>query len=496
MNVLLLSMPDVGPGYSPDILTAPSLALSSLAGNMDRRHHVKIADLVLRRKNVKEAVREALAAVKPDLVGLSAMTFQFDSAVRIAKYIKSVSPGIQVALGGYHVTLMYCEIAESPDSEYFDLLFRGESELSFNEALNRIEHAQPLSGLDGLSFKENGRFIHNRRRSLEDLGRIKLPNRSVRLWNDYNTLAVPFDLVEFSRGCLMSCSFCCIRGMYGRSFRTFGIQRVLEDIHNAKKRGTRILFFCDDNITTDVDQFGHLCEEIINHGHNDIHYAVQASSVGIASSKSLVQKMAKAGFKMVFLGMESASNENLKYLKKGDIIEKTKLAVKYLKESDILVAIGLIIGLPPDDRKSIERTIAFTRDMEADFASVQLLVPYPKTEIRKQLLKGNLIANLDDFRSYNSSFATVRTNRLTPGQLSLAAYKYEKKYFKSKKITILRSFRKDIGLAFRFLGGGLRLLPSFLQFLFHENLKKLFMSERQIFENYLLRESRLNKFNL
>ena len=491
-----MSMPDVGPGYSPDILTAPSLALSSLAGNMDRRHHVKIADLVLRRKNIKEAVREALAAMKPDLVGLSAMTFQFDSAVRIAKYIKSVNPGIQVALGGYHVTLMYREIAESPDSEYFDLLFRGESELSFNEAVDRIENAQTLGGVDGLSYKENGRFVHNRRRSLEDLSWIKLPNRNLRLWNDYNTLAVPFDLVEFSRGCLMSCSFCCIRGMYGKSFRMFGIHRVLEDIHNAKKRGTRILFFADDNITTDVDQFEHLCEEITDHGHNDIHYAVQASSVGIASSKSLVQKMAKAGFKLVFLGMESASNENLKYLKKGNILEKTKLAVKYLKESDILVAIGLIVGLPLDDRKSIERTIKFTRDLKADFASVQLLVPYPKTEIREQLLKDNLITNLDDFRSYHRNLAVVRTNRLTTGQLSLITYKYGKKYFKSKKFMIFRSFRKDVGLAFRFIGGGLRLLPSFLRFLFHENLKKLFLSERQIFENYLLRESRLNKFNL
>ncbi len=97
-----MSMPDVCSDYHPDILTAPNLALSSIAGNLDKKHNVKIADLVLRRKNVKKAVLEALRKTKPDILGLSAITFQYNSAVRIAKFTKNWDFNIRIWFLGEH----------------------------------------------------------------------------------------------------------------------------------------------------------------------------------------------------------------------------------------------------------------------------------------------------------------------------------------------------------------------------------------------------------
>ena len=80
--------------------------------------------------------------------------------------------------------------------------------------------------------------------------------------------------------------------MYGKTFRKFEIQRVIRDLENAKRNGTRVLFFADDNITLDVSNFEHLCDEIIRNGLNDLIFITQVSSQGLSSSERLAEKMA------------------------------------------------------------------------------------------------------------------------------------------------------------------------------------------------------------
>jgi radical SAM superfamily enzyme YgiQ (UPF0313 family) len=54
------------------------------------------------------------------------MTFQFDSARRVAQICRSVNPGIITVLGGYHASLMYEEIGAGADSGLFDFIVRGD----------------------------------------------------------------------------------------------------------------------------------------------------------------------------------------------------------------------------------------------------------------------------------------------------------------------------------------------------------------------------------
>lgn len=496
MNILLMSMPDITLGYPTKVITPPNLAIISLAGNLDKKHKVKVADLISRRKNIRGAILEALNKTNPDVVGLSAMTFQYNTALKIAEFIKNVSPGIKIALGGYHATLMYKEIANSNDGERFDFIFRGESDLSFNEAMNILEDGGNLKSVNGLSFKENNIFIHNKKRGLENINQIKLPDRSARLWNECNVLKQPFDLIEYSRGCLMSCNFCNIRNMYGKTIRTYETQRVIEDIKNARNLGTKIMLFADDNITLDIPKFEHLCEEIIKHGHNDIIYGVQASSLGIASSQNLVKKMSRAGFKYVFLGIENASKKNLEALNKGDIVNESKLAVKYLQENGIVVAGGLIIGNPDDDYESIEETFKFARDLKVDFAGVQFLVPYPKTVIREKLLKDGLLINKDNFRLYEGGFATARTKYLNENELKSIKHKMAKKYFKSRKVNTFKVLLKHKKSSLKLLKGAVGLIPDLIGFFIFGKMMKLFLNENKIADRHFQKKLKTNEFNI
>ena len=496
MNILLMGMPDICFGYPTEILTTPNLGLSSIAANVDKRHRVKIADLVLKRKDVKGAIEQALNMTTPQLVGLSAMTFQYKTALKIAAFIKRRNPEIIIALGGYHATLMFEEIAESPDGDHFDLIFRGESDLSFNEAVNALEDDRDLSLVDGLSFKRNGKFIHNKPRKLEDLSQIELPDRSARLWNDFGVLKVPWDMIEFSRGCLMTCNFCNIRNMYGRSFRAYDVERVLRDIEQLKKSGIKMALFSDDNITSYPKRLANLCDAIIQSGHNDMIFGVQVSAIGIASSEELVKKMAKAGFRFAFLGVESASKKNLAELSKGDIVDKSKMAVQYLQENDFMTTGGFIIGNPEDDYQDLEETYKFAKSLKTDFTAVQILVPYPKTGIREKLMRQGLVVCPDDFEMYDGGHPIVKTTYLDENQLFSARYIFGKKYLHVRVVNVFRAiwkFRKD---SFPFVKGSIKLIPKAINAMLSGWIKRLFLSEKQMVDQHMQRVLNVNKFNI
>ena len=99
------------------------------------------------------------------MIGLSAMTFQFNTAWRIVEFIKSLHRDIKIAIGGYHATLMYEEIASSDNGKPFDYIVRGEGEKTFGDMLDAIEGKQKWEDISGLSYRRNGGFytIHQDR---------------------------------------------------------------------------------------------------------------------------------------------------------------------------------------------------------------------------------------------------------------------------------------------------------------------------------------------
>src|SRR5262245_11757187 len=86
MRVLLLSMPDAFEHMPPVAIRMPNGALASLAGNVDVHHTVAIADLILARGHVRATVERLVREHEPDLVGLSVMTFQRQTALAIAAF--------------------------------------------------------------------------------------------------------------------------------------------------------------------------------------------------------------------------------------------------------------------------------------------------------------------------------------------------------------------------------------------------------------------------
>lgn len=416
MRVLLLAMPD-----SVDMIDyfckIPNLALVSLAGSLEG-HEVKVMDLISFKPKIRKPLEKILDDFRPQFVGMSAMTFQFGSLLRIASFIRSRYPDIRLAAGGYHASLLSGELTSSAGDLPLDFLIRGEGEQTLKELVDGLEGGCPdLCDIAGLSFRENGTWIHNQDRSLADLSLLLLPRRQARARQDFHFLDMSIDAAETSRGCLFNCKFCSITRMYGHTFRRFPVERIIDDLKAIRLSGAKAVFFTDDNITYDAQHFMNVCNAIVDHGLNDLFYIVQVSPIGIAQHPELAARMDRANFRIAFVGFESMDPSALREMKKPTSPETNRKACSTLRENGIAVIAGIIVGYPDDTNESIRRNFMLLRQLKPDGIYAQYLTPYPKTVLRDELLELGHITNPDDYSSYNGFACNVRTRYLSQRDL-------------------------------------------------------------------------------
>jgi len=81
--------------------------------------------------------------------------------------------------------------------------------------------------------------------------------------------------------------------------------------------------------------------------------------------------MAQCGCKGVFLGVESGSNEILKNMKKGAVIEFYKESITWLKEFGITTVGSFLVGFPGETKETVEMTQNFIENSGLDYYFIQ-----------------------------------------------------------------------------------------------------------------------------
>jgi anaerobic magnesium-protoporphyrin IX monomethyl ester cyclase len=449
MRVLLLSMPDAFE-HTPTVgMCMPNGALASLAGNVDTHHHVAIADLVLVPHDVVGTVQRLVSEHRPDVIGLSCMTFQRRTALRLVRRLRAWCPDAHLVAGGYDPSLA-TDAWTGPDG--VDFVVRGEGETTFRELLRALETAgnsgragspspancESFSDIAGLTWRAgDGAIVHNDARPashrLDET--LALPRRAARVLRGYNFLGDPVDVVETSRGCTFDCSFCSIIEMRGRNFYTREMARVVADIADARDHGARVVFIVDDNITLDVRRFEALCEAIIEAGLHDLRYIVQGmTSAFAAHGERLAPLMRRAGFEYVFLGIENVLDDDLAFLKASAknaqreggrrVGNATLAAIDVLHRHGIFVVGGLIVGNPDDTTEAIEANLAFAR-AHVDWPYIQHPTPYPRTPMNEDFRRRNLVVN-ERMEEYDGTTAVVRSTHVAADEIEFLRWKAER----------------------------------------------------------------------
>jgi radical SAM superfamily enzyme YgiQ (UPF0313 family) len=479
-------MPDSFEHMPTIAVRMPNGGLTSLAGNIDPHHKVAVADLILVQQNVRQTVEALVREHDPDVVGLSVMTFQRKTALRVVELIRSLKPDVKVVVGGYDPSL--ASDAYQKEGSGIDFIVRGEGELTFRELLRALDNGHCFSKIAGLTYREGDTWRENLPRPVHSLDGddIKPPNRKVRVLDGYTMMGRQIDVIETSRGCTYDCGFCSIIEMRGRNFHTYTFDRVLADIRDARDNGARAIFIVDDNISLNIKRFEALCQAIIDAGLNDIAYSVQAMTSPIAMhGETLAPLMRKAGFRYVFLGIENILEDDLVYLKasaKNSIRENgrrtgnaTIQAIEYLHKNKMYVVGGLIVGNPDDTLESIRTNLEFASQY-VDWPYIQHPTPNPGTPMTKDFRARTLI-KIERWEEYDGTTAVVATEHLEPHEIEYQRWRVER-WMKTAHIPaviakepwfVLRYWRRMLMHTFR--GSSLRSMLGL-------------ESDRKVFERY------------
>jgi len=335
-----------------------------------------------------EEVRRKVARLRPDIVGITCVTTNFYEACEIARAVKKASERTRVVLGGPHPTVMP---EEALRHEEIDLVVRGEGEVTMHEVASGRNNRE----IEGLSFKEGGKIVHNLDRPLiEGLDCLPMPARHLLPMERYRpepdfVVRSPTHVLITSRGCPYRCIFCAARLISGYKYRMNSVQRVLEEIDLLVTRyHARGLLFYDDNFTVNRERAEEICDRLVEKYSNE--GLVWACSTRVDNvDKALLRKMRSAGCRIISYGIESGSERLLKLIRKGIALEQVKAAVRWTKEAGIECRGSLILGLPTESKEESLRTIQFAKELALDRAKFSLATPYPGTELYRQALESD-----------------------------------------------------------------------------------------------------------
>lgn len=276
-----------------------------------------------------------------------------------------------------------------------------------------------------------------------DIYRTPVPRWDLIDPRHYITMAV-----QFSRGCPFDCEFCDIIVMNGRVPRTKDPAQVVRELEALRQRGWKgMVFIVDDNFIGNKKRTKELLHEMIQwrlQVRPSMGFHTEAS-VNLADDPELCSLMVQAGFKKVFVGIETPSAESLeecrKFQNKGrDLVA----AVHTLQRAGLEVMGGFIIGFDSDKQDIFKRQFEFIQRSGVATAMVGLLMALPQTRLYQRLLKEG---RLETESSGNNTQATLnfkpKLNRefLQAGYRELMKRLYEPGVYYQRIRTFLENYR-------------------------------------------------------
>jgi radical SAM superfamily enzyme YgiQ (UPF0313 family) len=229
-----------------------------------------------------------------------------------------------------------------------------------------------------------------------DMHRVALPRFDlIANPNDYAAMAI-----QFSRGCPFQCEFCDIIEIYGRVPRTKAPAQVLAELDALKSLGFGgYVFLVDDNFIGNKVKAKAMLRELAAWNRRNRHpfsFFTEAS-INLADDRELLEGMAQAGLRRVFIGIETPDPRLLKTTQKTQNIPGNPLdKVRRVREHGIHVTAGFIVGFDGEERTVFETQRAFIQASGIGVAIPGLLQALPGTQLARRLDKeGRLLPKAD-----------------------------------------------------------------------------------------------------
>ncbi len=369
----------------------PHLGLAYIAAVLEAENHaVRIIDIDA-ESLTNEGLGKFIDNEKPDLVGITSTTPVFYSALRIAEIVKKNSSAYTV-IGGIHATLMPRECAENT---YIDFAVVGEGEKTIIELLKSIQDKGDFSNIRGLVYKKGKEVIQNEAREpIQDLDAIPFPARHLFKNQKYtypDALRYPASPIITSRGCPGNCTFCTAKFLHGKKFRCRSADNVLDEIETLiKDYGVREIHIWDDNFITNRNRVFAFRDGIIKRNIKVLFSfpnGIRADFI----SREILKALKDFGTYSIAIGVESGNQNILDTIQKGIKLEQIEDAFRLAKEMKLETWGFFLLGLPYEDKNTMNETVEFAIKLDPDIAKFHVLKPFPKSGVYEQLKERGLI---------------------------------------------------------------------------------------------------------
>ncbi len=434
------------PGQSFPHPPFPPLGLGYVAAILEKnKFNVDVLDCLTYNLS-HEAFKEEIAKRKPDIVGCTCNTLTYKSALQCLKAAKEALPNCITVIGGHHVT--FEDEQAFKDLPTLEIVVRNEGEYTMLEVAERVEAGKDYHDVTGTTVKKpDGTVVRNPKRAyIENLDELPFPARH--LWPLEATSRygrIMFDIIA-SRGCSFACDFCIEVRMHGQNFRNRSVKNVCDELEECKKKYDADWFsFVDAAFTVDMKFTEDLCDEIIKRNLN-INW-VAGTRVDMVT-KELLQKMARAGCKSMWYGVESGAQNVLNEMRKGITLEQTKKAFQWTVEAGMKPDPNVVLGFPGETKESAWATIKLCQEIAPMYmASYTIATPYPGTPLY-YLVKEKGWLKDTDFDHYDTATPTFETPTMSIQELRKLRAKAWSSFYERPSF-ILAMFKKGFiyGLA-------------------------------------------------
>jgi anaerobic magnesium-protoporphyrin IX monomethyl ester cyclase len=352
-------------------ICSPPIGLAYIGAFLrESDHRVSIIDAEIERLD-KAQILERVN--KADLVGITTTAPTYNSALELTNLIKQSNNNTTVVLGG-------------PQATFLD-----------RECLER-------SAADAV--------VSSGRKLIADLDDIPFPARDLLHMEQYSP-ANSTGIIS-SRGCPFKCIFCASSNLYDKKFRSRSAHNVYEEVAQLVGQGYANVTMLDDNFILNKERafkFADLLEK------NNLKFEWSCTGRVDFIDEDLLRRLREVGCNGLFFGVESASNDTLKLIKKGFTTDQITNAFDVLKNYDYTTTASFMIGLPGDDPGKVADTINLAKQIDPDFAMFSVTTPYPGTELYDNIDDYDLKITINDWTKFTLTKPVVRTSALSTADL-------------------------------------------------------------------------------
>ena len=354
---------------------------------------------------------EVIAALKKgryNYVGIPLVALQVSKIFPLLERIKRETP-TRLIVGGPLPTADTQWLMES--CRAIDYAVLGEGDALLPQLLLAIEKNLPLDEIPGVAYWDNNNVLMTR-------GKRQLLPGDVLPIPDFDTIdyryypgappvkAWPSANIFASRGCPYQCTFCC-NPIWSCKPRYIPVPTVITWLEILAEKGVREVCFNDDTLNINSQWFEELCLSILRHGlHNKMVFKGYFRADLTQFDQLTLAK--KAGFWLIYYGVESGSQAILNYYKKGQKIEDIARAIELTKAADLKVFACFIIGAPIETPDTLLETLHFIRTTDPTYAPFQMLIPFIGAKISEDFIKFGLLT-LSEIRAYDHTHPTIRS---------------------------------------------------------------------------------------